>query len=223
MPEQEPTFQDYDRYINDLFAPEDEALRSTREAMARENIPRMHVSASQGRLLQVLARGIGARRILEIGTLGGYSTLWLARALPAGGRLISLEIEESHAAVARRSLDRAGMGEKVEVRLGSARETLAQMQAGGDSEAPGAFDLVFIDADKEGYPGYLEQTVPLTRAGGMILADNTLRHSALDPDRASGIARFNAAVAAHPQLVSIIVPVLRGPGFDGLLIAVKSA
>jgi predicted O-methyltransferase YrrM len=219
MPEQEPTFQDYAQYINDLFAPEDEALRSTREAMARENIPRMHVSASQGRLLQVLARGIGARRILEIGTLGGYSTLWLARALPAGGRLISLEIEESHAAVARRSLARAGMGEKVEVRLGPARETLAQMQAGGEE----AFDLVFIDADKDGYPGYLEQTVPLTRAGGMILADNTLRHSALDPERASGIARFNAAVAAHPQLVSIIVPVLRGPGFDGLLIAVKSA
>jgi predicted O-methyltransferase YrrM len=219
MPEQEPTLQDYDRYINDLFAPEDEALRSTREAMAQENIPRIHVSPSQGRLLQVLARGIGARRILEIGTLGGYSTLWLARALPAGGRLISLEIEERHAAVARQSLARAGMADKVEVRLGPAQETLAQMQADGEE----AFDLVFIDADKEGYPGYLEQSVPLTRPGGMILADNTLRHSALDPDRATGIARFNAAVAAHPQLVSIIVPVLRGHGFDGLLIAVKSA
>jgi predicted O-methyltransferase YrrM len=238
MPEQESTFQDYERYITDLFAAEDEALRSTREAMARENIPRMYVSPSEGRLLEVLARGIGARRILEIGTLGGYSTLWLARALPAGGRLISLEIEERHAAVARRSLAMAGTGEKVEVRLGPARETLARMHADGEE----AFDLVFIDADKEGYPGYLEQSVPLTRPGGLILADNTLSHSALDPDRgrtphseqqrllvgaptrvASGIARFNAAAAAHPQLVSIIVPVLRGRGIDGLLIALKSA
>jgi predicted O-methyltransferase YrrM len=219
MPEQEPMLQDYERYITDLFATEDEALRSTREAMARESIPRMHVSASEGRLLQVLALGIGARRILEIGTLGGYSTLWLARALPAGGRLISLEIEETHAAVARRSLAQAGVAEKVEVRLGPARETLAQMQASGEEP----FDLVFIDADKEGYPGYLEQSVPLTRPGGLILADNALSHSALDPDRASGIARFNAAVAAHSQLVSIVVPVLRGRGLDGLLIAVKSA
>jgi caffeoyl-CoA O-methyltransferase len=217
MPEQELTLHDYDRYLTGLFAPEDDALRATREEMAREAIPRMYVSASEGKLLQVLARMIGARRVLEIGTLGGYSTQWLARALPADGKLISLEIDERHAAVAQRNLARAGVTDQVEVRLGPAAVTLAAMRAAG--EAP--FDLVFIDADKEGYPGYLEQAVPLTRDGGLILADNALSRSALDSTAESGIARFNAAVAAHPQLLAIIVPVLRGRGIDGLLVAVK--
>ena len=208
--------QDYDEYIGRLFAIEDMALQTAREDAQREGLPGIHVSASEGKLLHVLALLCGARRILEIGTLGGYSALWLARALPADGRLISLELNPHHAEVARRNLDRAGLGEKVEIRVGPATETLAQMDA--DGEVP--FDLIFIDADKDGYVGYLNQAVPLLREGGLVLGDNTLPDAVLDAAADSGTKRYNAAVAAHPDLVSVIVPVLRH-GIDGLLISVK--
>src|ERR1700687_181957 len=144
-----------------MLVPPDAALESALQASEAAGLPPHGVAPNQGKLLALLAQIHGAPIILEIGTLGGYSTLWLARALPAGGRLISLEIEERHVAVARRSLAAAGVGGKVEVRLGPAQETLARMQADGEE----AFDLVFIDADKEGYPGYLEQSLPLTRPG----------------------------------------------------------
>ena len=217
MSEQQQTSPDFDDYISRLFAPEDDALRATREEINRESMPRIYVSPSEGKTLHLLALLVRAKRILEIGTLGGYSTTWLARALPEDGQLISLEIDPHHAAVARRNLERADLSEKVEVRLGPAAQTLKHLQA--SDELP--FDLVFIDADKDGYPQYLELSLPLIRDGGLILADNTLSPAVLDPQADTGITRYNNAVAAHPNLVSVIVPVLRSRGIGGLLISIK--
>ena len=154
MTASEKTMQNYDRYISQLFAPEDAVLQSVREAMRREGLPQINVSASGGQLLYMPALMNGARRILEIGTLGGYSAIWLARALPADGKLISLEVNEHHANVARRNLAEAGLAAKVEVRVGPALETLAQMEQAGEA----AFDLVFIDADKDGYVAVLGES-----------------------------------------------------------------
>lgn len=215
----EKSMENYDLYINQLFAVEDDVLRATRAAMQQEGLPGINVSASGGQLLHLLVLMSGAQRILEIGTLGGYSAIWLARALPADGKLISLEIDAHHAAVARRNVAHAGLAEKVEVRVGPALATLTAMEEAG--EAP--FDLAFIDADKDGYVAYLQKAVALVRDGGLILADNTLPDAVLDAGADSGTKRYNAAVAAHPALVSTIVPVLRRQGLDGLTIAVKRA
>lgn len=217
MAESETTLHEYDRYITSLFAQEDEILQAVRQEMQQQGLPGINVSASEGKLLHVLALAIGARRILEIGTLGGYSAIWLARALPPEGKLISLEIDPHHAEVARRNVTRAGLAQQVEVRVGAALESLAEIKAAGEA----AFDLVFIDADKNGYVNYLEKSLPLLRQGGLILADNTLPQAVLDPAADSGTKRYNAVVANHPELVSIPVPVLRSQGIDGLLISFK--
>ena len=213
----EKSMQNYDHYISQLFAVEDDLLQATRAAMQQAGLPQINVSASGGQLLHLLALTSGARRILEIGTLGGYSAIWLARALPADGKLISLEIDEHHAEVARHNLAQAGLDTKVEVRVGPALATLTAMEQAG--EAP--FDLIFIDADKDGYVAYLQKAVALVRDGGLILADNTLPDEVLTATAESGTKRYNAAVAAHPALVSSIVPVLRRQGLDGLTISVK--
>jgi len=215
MADTEKTPQQLDAFISRLFAPEDDALKTALADMEAGKLPPINVSASEGKMLHVLARAIAAKRILEVGTLGGYSTIWLARALPADGKLISLELDPHHADVARQNVARAGLADKVEIRVGPASESLAKMAG---AEPP--FDLAFIDADKDGYVGYLEQVVPLVRPGGLILGDNTLTHSALDPNADTGITRYNAAVAARTDLVSVIVPTLRND-IDGLLISVK--
>lgn len=207
----------YDRYISRLFAAEDGVLHTTRALMQQEGLPPINVSASSGQLLHLLASLIGARRILEIGALGGYSTIWLGRALPADGKLITLEIDEHHAAVARNNLALAGLAARVDVRVGPALASLAAMQQAGESP----FDLVFIDADKDGYVAYLEKAVSLVRDGGVIVADNTLREDMLNDEGDSGAKRYNAAVAAHPALESSIIPVLRREGFDGMTISFK--
>ena len=217
MSEIKSTNEKYVHYINQAFAPEDETLGAIRAEMARESIRPINVSPIGGKTLHFFARLIGAKRILEIGTLGGYSATWLARALPADGRLISLELEQHHADVSRRNLAQAGVADKVEVCVGPAAATLQQMHAAG--EAP--FDLVFIDANKDGYPQYLALSLPLLRNGGLLLADNTLREDILDAKPTSGIAKYNAAVAAHPELVSIMIPMLHDHGFDGLLVSMK--
>ena len=204
----------YNDYIAALFAPQDTALTDTIVEMQREGVPGINVSATEGKLLQVLALSVGATRILEIGTLGGYSGIHFARALPPGGRLITLELDTHHADVARRNFDRAGVSDKVEIRVGRAGDTLAQMT----SEAP--FDLIFIDADKDGYPGYLRQCVPLLREGGLLLGDNTLPDAVLT-DADSGTKRYNAAVAGYANLTTIVIPVLRQRGIDGLTVSVK--
>lgn len=205
------------RRIEALYAPEDEALRAAREAPEAEGMPSISVSAAQGRLLQVLARSVGARRILEIGALAGYSGIWLARSLPADGRLISLEVSEKHAAVARASLARAGLADCAEVRVGPASATLPALAA----EPP--FDLVFIDADKAGYPLYLEWALRLARPGAFIIADNTVRYGPplaeslpADADEDTrGAWEYNRRVVSEPRLLSIALPTDED-GLDGL-------
>jgi len=206
----------YNDYIASLFAPQDSILIETLAEMERENLPEINVSASEGKLLQVLALAIGAKRILEVGTLGGYSGIHFARALPEDGKLITLELDPHHAEVARRNFERAGVGRKVEIRVGHASETLGQLAAAGDPP----FDLVFIDADKGGYVEYLRQSLPLLREGGLMLGDNTLPDAVLTEED-SGTKRYNAAVAQCPELTTIVIPILRQYGVDGLTVSFK--
>ena len=206
-----------DSYVEELFAPQDEALEAALQESRRAGLPEIQVSPNEGQLLRLLAEVAGARRILEIGTLGGYSTIHLGRALPEDGTLISLEIDEHHARVARKNVERAGLDGKVEIRVGDARELLAQLSE--NDEAP--FDLVFIDADKQGYPEYLELSLRLSRPGSLILGDNTIRGgSVLDPRDGSAreTREFNERIARDPRLSAIVLPILR-ERIDGLAIA----
>ncbi len=207
----------YDAYITELLAGEDESLQAAREEMKREGLPSIAVSASEGKLMHVLALLARPRRILEIGTLGGYSATWLARALPPDGKLITLELAPHHAEVARRNLERARLGRQVEVRVGPALELLDKLATEGGEP----FDVIFIDADKDNYVNYLEKSLPLLREGGLLLGDNTLPDAVLDPAGDSGTKRYNAAVAARADLVSALAPVLRSQGIDGLTISIK--
>ncbi len=209
-----------DRYIEGLFAKEDAALEENVAAAKAAGMPAIQVSPNQGKLLYLIARMAGAKRMLEIGTLAGYSTTWLARALPESGRLVTLEREAAHAEVARRNLERAGVGARVEIRVGEASESLRQLI----QEGAAPFDLVFIDADKQGYTGYLEQVMALSRSGTVILADNVIRHgNVMQPDPPDGSDRgaraYNEAIAGHPRLESLILPVVRNR-IDGLAISI---
>ena len=217
-------------YISREFAPEDEALVASRERAIREGLPEVSISPGQGKLMQMLARLAGARRILELGTLGGTSAIWLARALPEGGKLVSLELDEHFARVARQSIEDAGLGDRVEIRALPAADALAGMNAAGEEP----FDVIFIDADKDNYPSYLELCLPLLREGGLLMADNALPDAVLEDDAGTDAApngpkTYNAQIAAHPDLESIIVPVLRplgedvlrARGIDGLAISLK--
>ena len=204
-------------YIEERFAPQDEALKATVRESRQAGLPEIQVSPNEGKLLQLLAEMVGARRILEVGTLGGYSAIHFGRALPEDGTLISLEIDERHAQVARKNVERAGLKGRVEIRVGDARELLAELAE--NEEAP--FDLVFIDADKEGYPEYLEWSLRLSRPGSLILGDNTIRGgSVLDPRDGSARAtqEFNERIARDPRLSAIVLPILR-ERIDGLAIA----
>ena len=211
-----------DDYVENLFAPQDAALEAAVRESQLAGLPEIQVSPNEGKLLQLLAEMAGASRILEIGTLGGYSAINLARGMAEDGTLISLEIDERHAEVARKNIERAGLGRKVEIRVGDARELLAELAEGDE----GPFDLVFIDADKEGYPEYLEWSMRLSRPGSLILADNTIRGgSVLDHRDASARATrdFNEKIANDPRLSAIVVPLIR-ERVDGLAIArVRSA
>jgi caffeoyl-CoA O-methyltransferase len=214
--QQSNLLQQIDGYIENLFSTNDEALQSALAESERNGLPRINVSANEGRLLYILARMCGARRILEVGTLGGYSTIWLARALPDDGRLLSLEYSPKHAEVARANIERAGLGGKVEVRVGAGLDLLPQIAANGE----GPFDLFFIDADKENYPGYLEWAIKLSRPGSVILSDNLIRNGAAmnpspDDSAATVVAGYNRELATNPRLESIILPITR-ENTDGL-------
>jgi predicted O-methyltransferase YrrM len=209
-----------EQYIESLFVAPDPALAQGLADAAAAGLPEIQVSPNQGRLLYLLARLCGARRVLEIGTLGGYSTTWLARAVPANGEVVSLELDERHAAVARVTLARAGLDARVSIEVGPGALTLQRLIA----QQAGPFDMVFIDADKPGYSSYLDLVLPLSRAGTLIVADNLIRDGAvLDEEPADDNARaaraFNAKLAAHPRLESIIVPVL-GKKVDGMSISI---
>jgi predicted O-methyltransferase YrrM len=206
--------REVDQYIEGLCVPADEILAATLRDAQAAGLPEIHVSPNQGRLLYLLAKLANPRRILEIGTLGGYSTICLARALPANGQLISLELEEKHAAVARRNLERAQLTGQVEVRVGPA---LASLQALVQAGTP-AFDVIFIDADKDGYPAYLDWSLKLVHPGSLILADNVIRRAVGGGTEPNGIREFNKKLAAHPALECILLPILR-ESVDGLAIA----
>jgi len=201
-----------DRYLDGLFIEEDPALQAALIASSAARLPAINVSPVQGKLLHLLARLQGARQILEIGTLGGYSTIWLARALPADGRVITLENNSGHAEVARRNLERAGVDAAVDVLVGDALETLPQLA--------GPFDVIFIDADKRGYPEYWHWSLTLSRPGTLIIADNVVRGGAVaDPESrdpsVQGVRRFNELVAAESRVSATAIQTVGSKGYDG--------
>ena len=208
-----------DDYVENLFVPPDAALEQNLRDADAAGLPAIAISPGQGRFVYLLAKIAGAKRILEIGTLGGYSTTCLARALPDDGKVVTLELSPEHAAVARKNLDRAGIGGRVEIRLGSASHTLDKMIAAGEA----SFDFVFIDADKPGYVGYLNQVLQLSHPGTVIVGDNLIRHgdvlAEVAPDeQAVGVKAFNALIASHPRLESILLPILKDK-IDGMSIS----
>lgn len=205
-------------YIRDNFARQDELLRGFADRLQAAGMPTIQVPPELGKMLSLLVHITNATRVLEIGTLGGYSATWMARALPDHGKLTTLEIEPKHADFARKFLQEAGVGNKVDVLLGPAEETLRKL---AQEEMP-PFDLVFIDADKVSYPAYLEWAMKLTRVGSVIVADNVLRGGNVirpsDDPYMEGIARYNEMVATSPNLESLLIP-NRG-GSDGYIISV---
>jgi predicted O-methyltransferase YrrM len=210
-----------DRYISDLLLPVDPALDAALAASAAAGLPAINVSPNQGKLLHLLARAQHARTILEIGTLGGYSTIWLARALAEGGRLITLEAEPRHAEVARSNIARANLTDVVDIRLGKALEILPELV----SEGLGPFDFVFIDADKENTALYFDWSLKLTRPGSIIIVDNVVRKGAVvnaDSDDANvqGVRRFYEKLAAEPRVSATAIQTVGSKGYDGFAIVV---
>jgi caffeoyl-CoA O-methyltransferase len=209
----EATREAIDQYISQLFAPEDDALRHIQAEAKRNNMPEISIQAFEGRLLQFLAQMVNAKRIVEIGTLAGYSGAWLARSLPADGKLVTLDVSEKHANVAKGNFAHAGLSDKIEVRQGDARDLLKKLSA------EGPFDMVFIDADKDSYPFYLEWAIDNVRQGGLIAAHNALRHGKIvapenDLDRA--MVEFNKRIAEDSRLSSFILAV-----GDGMAVSIK--
>ena len=218
------TWSKVDRYLDALFVGDDPALDAALEASKEAGLPAIAVAPTQGKLLYLLARLQGARRILEIGTLGGYSTIWLARALPPEGRLITLESLPRHAEVARANIARAKLAAKVEVRVGQALATLPLLAA----EKAGPFDVVFIDADKPNNPAYLEWALKLTSKGSLIIGDNVVREGRVADARSSdpgvqGVQRFNELLAAEPRVTATAIQTVGVKGYDGFAVALVKA
>jgi len=213
----DPLWTGVDAYIADHLVPGDEALDAALQASETAGLPAINVAPNQGKLLMLLAQAIGARRILEIGTLGGYSTIWLARGLSPGGRLITLEANEDYAEVARTNIARAGLNDRVEIRIGRAQNSLPGLA----SEAP--FDLIFIDADKPGTPGYFQWAVKLSRRGSLIIVDNVIREgSVLDGESGDAsvqaMRRFFELAATDPRVSGTAIQTVGAKGHDGLAI-----
>ena len=221
MPQE--TWTAVDAYFDDLLAPSDDVLDAALVASDAAGLPPHQVARNQGKLLALLAQLCGARSILEIGTLGAYSTIWLARALPPGGRVVTLEADPKHAEVARANLARAGLDGVVELRAGRAVDSLAALAA----EGAGPFDLVFIDADKPSNPEYLAWALRLTRRGSVIVADNVVRDGkVVDPHgdaSVQGVRRFLERVAAEPRLSATALQTVGSKGYDGFAIALVTA
>ena len=209
-------WNDVDAYIEDRLVGEDEALSATIRESAAAGLPAIAVSAAQGKLLHLLAMSISAKRILEIGTLGGYSAVWMARALPADGKLVSLEIDPRNAEVASRNIARAGLSDKVEILVGPAISRLPALQ--------GPFDLAFIDADKESNADYFDHAVRLSRRGGVIVVDNVVRNGAVidagGNAMVQGVRRMMDAIHADKRVTATAVQTVGVKGYDGFLMAV---
>ena len=214
------TFDAVDAFVGETLAEHDEALQAALDAAEAAGLPQIQVSPPQGKLLQLLARMVGARTVLEFGTLGGYSAILLARVLPAGGRLITLEANADYAEVARASIERAGMGERVELRVGPALETLPALE--GDGAGP--FDFTFIDADKVNTPDYFAWALERTRPGGLIVADNVVRDGSLadaaSPDPATKAQRrLHELLATEPRVAATTIQTVGSKGYDGFTVA----
>jgi len=214
-------FESVDQYISDLFGDQDNELAATEQSIIEANIPQISVSTNQGKFLHLLARLSKAKKILEIGTLGGYSTIWLARALPPDGKIISLEVDPKHAAVAQKNVNHAGLSELVEIRIGKAIEELPKLL--GENEGP--FDVIFIDADKPPYKEYFEWSLKLSRPGTLIIADNVIRDGKvlekISPDEmVAGVKRFNEALAATPSVTATIIQTVGAKDHDGMALAI---
>jgi predicted O-methyltransferase YrrM len=212
-----------DNYFGDLLTPTDDKLDAARLANERAGLPPIDVTSLQGKFLDFLVRVSGARRVLEIGTLGGYSTIWLASALPEGGSVVSLEVDPHHAEVARTNLENAGVLDRVELIVGPALDTLPVLEK---TTAP--FDLIFIDADKQSYPQYLDWALKLSRPGTVIVADNVVREGkVIEPDcddpNVQGVRRFTELLAAEPRLSATVLQTVGTKGYDGFALAVVLA
>jgi predicted O-methyltransferase YrrM len=213
-----------DGYVSGLLAPQDEALEAALKVGVDAGLPEIQVSPPQARLLEILARSIGARTMLEFGTLAGYSTIWLARALPDGGRLVTLEANPEYAEVARENIARAGLADLVELRVGPALDALPALEA----EGAGPFDFVFIDADKVHTPDYFTWALERTRPGGLIVADNVIRDGALvDPESDDPTIpaqrRLHELIAADPRVTATTIQTVGGKGYDGFTLALVAA
>jgi predicted O-methyltransferase YrrM len=210
-----------DRYFGELFAAHDEKLDAAVKRNRAARLPAIDVSPLQGKFLHVLVKMTQAKRVLEIGTLGGYSTIWMARALPKGGRIVSLEFEPRHAEIARANLRCAGLLRRVEIRVGPALASLPQLKA----EGAGPFDLIFIDADKENNPQYLEWAIKLSRPGTVVVVDNVARHGTVIEAKSKapdirGTRRCLEMMAAHPRLSAVALQTVGVKGLDGFAMAV---
>jgi predicted O-methyltransferase YrrM len=209
-----------DHYFGELLVPPDEFLGAVPAANKQAGLPAIDITPLQGKFLELLVRISGAGRILEIGTLGGYSTIWLARALPKGGRIVSLELNPHHAEVARANLLNAGMVDQVDLRVGPAIESLQALEEAGCTP----FDLIFIDADKESYTEYLDWALKLSRPGTVIVADNVVRDGKVadadcDDPMVQGVRRFMKRLAAEPRLNSTVIQSVGMKGYDGFALA----
>jgi predicted O-methyltransferase YrrM len=215
----EDLWTEVDNYFSERLIPSDPILESALEASKAAGLPAIAVSPNQGKLLQILAQIVGARSILEIGTLGGYSTIWLARALPAGGHLITLELDPKHAEVAKKNVSRAGFRDLVDIRIGDALKTLRKLSA----ERRGPFDLIFIDADKEHIPEYFEWALKFSRAGTLIIVDNVVRDGAvIDADSTDpsvvGVRRFVEQLRTTSGASGTAIQTVGIKGYDGFAI-----
>jgi predicted O-methyltransferase YrrM len=215
------TWKRVDEYLSALFIPADPVMAACLEASVAGGLPPIHVSPLQGRMLQLLAQIQGAQRILEVGTLGGFSTLWLARALAPGGRIVTLELDPKHAAVAQANFQRAGVADRVELRLGAAKDSLAALVAA----AAAPFDFVFIDADKASIPDYYRLAVQLSQPGTVIITDNVIRKGAVIEAGSAdasvqGVRRFNEIVAADGRVTSTTLQTVGEKGYDGFTLTV---
>jgi predicted O-methyltransferase YrrM len=213
-----------DEYINQLLVPGDPALDEVVRASEAAGLPAIQVSPSQGKFLHILARILGAKKVLEIGTLGGYSTIWMARALPADGKVITLELSAKHAAVARKNFQQAGLADKIELREGAALESLAKIA----SEGIAPFDFIFVDANKSNMPEYFEWALKLSHPGSVIIADNIVRDGKVidanskAPD-IQGVRRFNEMLAVEKRVSATELQTVGSKGYDGFALALVTA
>ncbi len=214
-------FQEVDHYIANLLGKEDEALTTATAVIEQHQIPNASISPNQGKFLQILALACNAKRILELGTLGAYSTIWLAKALPADGKVISIEFDPFHYEIAKKNIANAGLSDKVELRLGKASDILLELEK--EQQAP--FDMIFIDADKPPYTEYFQMAIKLARKGSIIVADNVIRNGqVLDPnspdEKVQGVQRLNKMLEHCPEVTATILQTVGVKEYDGMVVAV---